>query len=1726
MASVASRSYPASLVLFDSAKKVAGYTSNDEDTQKKTLMSMIFPEGSPPDSSPIHVICCNDTCSFTWTGAEHINQDIFECRTCGLTDSLCCCTECARVCHKGHDCKLKRTSPTAYCDCWEKCKCRSTIAGHQGARFDVLTRLVSETGLVEFPNGRSENILLFLVQTVGRQLVEQRQHRPSRSRKSAALAVAQAASRKTLSNDMQPEMPEHDLDPPKFSRRALECLLSDWNALKSMILTGQKSDQPISRTNPIYEDQAFLSSQSGTALLDKFTHCLLVKCSSDMLDALLSTIINKMQIHTDRAEAKFVAKRFVRSVTRVFVVFNVEMAPGQTKKKSVQSAAQPLQRCKRVFQALINIAVEELCETANALLAPVRFGLARPTAPFNLTSNSDLTSVEELFAAEPLVPKSVSNVVGENRNTRARTRSITIDNILQRLPSGGNTRTSHLPGRESSTAGSGARLPSNLSQNLVNSPGGHVQRAPPAIPPIEEQPLIPEEEVEESILQATNDSQAAQQQPPDVENDDSMGANIGGRGVDGDVSVDAGDSSVDAPIGENPNDRDDDQDNDMDLYLFAETESESETENEGNEPGTGVGNIGSSSNNAQDHNNENSGLGGTNAGNSVGLGGVGPSNDAFFSDDDSGESSRGEDDESEAGETDEQDGDEFNFVSNTGGVIGGPGGVGVEELLERRSSGIGSNGGSNDRTSMAPAAMQWAIRSRTKAGRNAGVSGSVGGGSNSGGGFIYIDPQSLRRTTSSASAVAAAAAAAAAGGGGSVASGIAAAAAAAATNEPVTMSTTVASLARAFGIVVRQIADLLTMLQDYSALAPTLPRILDISYQESIDLQHLIEYLMKPNWEWLMSVLDSTEAQLRFGSALAGATDPTHPSHPLFASSRSRASTNGVPGTLGGTSTSHHGNHVVGSGHGGHVTSGHLERASGFSNSRATALASLTGAVSMSSDPQSNRRDFLNYALSLMRAHNAEHSDSLPVIDVSAMKHIAYVFDALIYYMRSGTEAIEDANHTISAAPITVSQGISAVSILRTSTTANTLGVGPSTLNVATYGDDNDPDDPNDDSLMEENSQSGNPHESGGSTAVQPMELDYDDDNTNQSTASNQGIDNKPMVSNDSSNSNISARQAVPGGLDPKAPTQSKVEPEKEKNSSNVNSTTIPQSVHRHQSRGRRHTFFQRSESTLCLGCPPPDPFQSPLTEALPLADQPQLLQPNARREDMFGAPKQPVAGNISINHMPPTNPLSVLPTKLGLASRNTETNFSSMPGYNTPQADLSAANFALSTAPYQAGPSSEANFERMVSQQRSGVPSPAAATCDTASVRSLDTTVNANLDELDEPQDLSMGGMSAASSDISEMIVGGDDSNNAPTSLALSSTTTAPILPSGSANLSGRSVSFTSPKKAFMMRVGEQQSSSSNLPSSASANVTSQQPGISSAPDVLIVPTNSASGNTDGTNAGTGPNSGVNLGSLLGASSEVSANVTIETSQRGIAQSKASKSHQKIASQQIMSLRVPHDVLLGRWRLTLDLFGRVFVDDVGLEPGSIISELGGFPVKEAKFRREMEKLRNSRTVDLTLSKLDRERGKLILQAFREFNTHYAQNQRRSSTSIQPPLVVNRVKVTFANEPGEGSGVARGFYTALAEALLVNQKMPNLEEAQVGSISSSGGGSGSNTNSKSMQYSLIQRLRGTRESRVGRSSLTASSSGNSSSHKSSRAREVSRALSFDARPFYVNGKFN
>lgn len=108
-------------------------------------------------------------------------------------------------------------------------------------------------------------------------------------------------------------MPEHDLEPPRFSRRALECLLGDWKAVKSMILSGMKES-----IDNLYPDQPYVAEQSGTTLLDKFSHCFLVKCQM-VMDVLLDTLIKEMK-NPDPKQAEiatFVARRFVRLVVRM-----------------------------------------------------------------------------------------------------------------------------------------------------------------------------------------------------------------------------------------------------------------------------------------------------------------------------------------------------------------------------------------------------------------------------------------------------------------------------------------------------------------------------------------------------------------------------------------------------------------------------------------------------------------------------------------------------------------------------------------------------------------------------------------------------------------------------------------------------------------------------------------------------------------------------------------------------------------------------------------------------------------------------------------------------------------------------------------------------------------------------------------------------------------------------------------------------------------------------------------------------------------------------------------------------------------------------------------------------------------------------------------------------------------------------------------------------------------
>ncbi|KAH8242648.1 hypothetical protein KR032_000861, partial [Drosophila birchii] len=1337
MLSVSCRAYEAGIILLNTILMLS-----EQDPQLKE--AMIFPSGSPADQSPLHVICYNDTCSFTWTGADHINQNIFECKTCGLTGSLCCCTECARVCHKGHDCKLKRTAPTAYCDCWEKCKCKALIAGNLTKRFALLCKLVSCTDLVTKFNSKGESILLFLIQTVGRQIVEQRQYRFNVRVRNVGNAAGGAngsntviSSRKTSSVDMESDMPDHDLEPPKFARKALERLLIDWNAVRAMVMSGaEKAEVNVHNSGGNASSEGsnsegfnmFIQTQHGSTLLDKFTHSLIVKCTGDHLDTLLLTLVRELQnagVANRCKEAEEVARRFVRSVARVFVIFNLEKQPNPEKRKTHTSCNKYVQSCVKVFQTLHKISIEELVEVSEALIAPVRLGVVRPTAPFTMSSsNLDVRNSDDLFSVDPLAPSNVES---------------TSEQIL-----------GHDAGNDQSSS-------FNIQQNYDVVAMETIRDA---------------SESEEVINRETNSHSQDDELIENQRNEDGM--------------------------------QDDESDNDF-TFNDAETESDSDDNQSNQEAQRSVQT-------------------GATVGSETDIG-------VLFLEDESGDSSAQEEDGSEDGESDDHS-DEFNFN---------------DQQLERRST------NSNARSDLAPQTMQWAIRNRDTARSSV----RVPTGSN----MVFIDPMALRRSTVPAST-----------------------AVTTPSIEPHTMATTASNLARAFGITIRQISELISILS-YN-IVNDIETSLKIQTDEAIAVQTFVEKRLKATWDWMFTVMDGTEAQLKFGAYLTNYTDPNHPLHPLNLSAQA-------------------------------------------SSSQAPAPATSTS-VGVNMMGSNSRRDFFTYCLSLMRAHTSEHRDALPVLDITALRHIGYVLDAFVYYMRNDT-GFYDKQETISGR-------------------VNNLS-----------------------SPMVEN-------------------YDTDDELTNLEDYSAEA---QPSTSSNQPSGSVGTR---------------------------------------------RHTFFARSESTLSLGCSAPEGFDLPLDMAMPLADKPHLLQPNSKRQELFANLPLLVSTSTNNGSNPNTSDSTIdyPPTRLGFSNslkRNDEHVYETVPAKNPQQPMEVTINME----------SSKTTGEGNATYKAEG--------------SSADSNIYVQLKKKQGPDDFK-----------------------------------------SHKEADGNHGKFD---KVVLMETDD-------IPSTSK----STEALMATRPEVIIAPNKTCSSVTSANAARSvivlaGGSCLKSVDSDMNAS-PTAANLSAEQAKCDTHHQKSAPSHLSLCFpgrgslfyQSSFSELPSWNFLLSRWKLTLDLFGRVFMDDVGMEHGSVLPELRGFPVKEMRFRRHMEKLRNGQQRDLVLCKLERNRESLIVQTFKELNTQFGSQNRRS----QPPITFNRVKVTFKDEPGEGSGVARSFYTSIAEALLANAKIPNLESVQVGNSHTKYG----------VPFSSI--LRSRTVSGSSRDQLTPQRRGTSSKilWRSARERKV---LNLDARPY-------
>lgn len=512
----------------------------------------------------------------------------------------------------------------------------------------------------------------------------------------------------------------------------------------------------------------------------------------------------------------------------------------------------------------------------------------------------------------------------------------------------------------------------------------------------------------------------------------------------------------------------------------------------------------------------------------------------------------------------------------------------------------------------------------------------------------------------------------------------------------------------------------------------------------------------------------------------------------------------------------------------------------------------------------------------------------------------------------------------------------------------------------------------------------------------------------------------------------------------------------------------------------RRNSFFVRSDSTLSLGCLAPEGFDLSLDVAIPLADKPHLLQPNSKRQDLFANFPLAVTNskeNADNNTTGTTRKLlEDRPTKLGFFNYSNNMNDQA-----TTSTMTSTTTTTTASALIEENANNVENFDEMKNMNKASVTTPS-----TCSMNCVETTDNS--------------GCSNVYLQFKKKHYNNEDTK-----------------------LAGDNVNQEKMDTSSLMHFNENVENLSTVSGDSSSNPCNL---MVTRPDIIIAPNRQRSNDVEPMQVDPVPASQSVTRSVIvraGTSStakeaentlssnrceNINAHTTIGDEFKHVNNQGKLISLLPVRGQHLCQSFFPENTpswnfLLGRWKLTLELFGRVFMDDVGMEHGSVLPELRGFPVKEMRFRRHMEKLRTGQQRDLILCKLERNRDNLIIQTFKELNTQFGNQNKR----VHPPPAFNRVKVTFKDEPGEGSGVARSFYTSISEALLASAKIPNLESAQVGN-------SNSGNNKYGVPFSSILRNRGT----SGRDPPTLQRRGTGSKILWRSARER-KTLNYDARPY-------
>lgn len=355
--------------------------------------------------TPLHAAVADDLCTYNRTGDVHVEQDVFECRTCNIVDELCVCVACATVGHVGHDVRYKGRAPSAYCDSHDTdaLELLPSLWQHR----DRIVQQLLRWGSADSADRSSKNVLTatnFDGETVLYSLVAQH-----------ANGATVEAGGKTKPPNAKALHQEKQL-----RGRVMGALAQSWDAVVATLLIGATDLTALAGSDVV--------PQHDCAQLDHFTHNLLVLVDKWVLEYIVRTAQSALAKSVGGARPKevhdhrlAVVARFVRSVVRVCCVYSSGDMPADDAELLAaarqpasslpsSSAAAPrmpggrtttndpkhldrflpeglvFDRVRYVLNAFPAIAVQELADNTDALLAPVVAGLVRPQAPFLATT--------------------------------------------------------------------------------------------------------------------------------------------------------------------------------------------------------------------------------------------------------------------------------------------------------------------------------------------------------------------------------------------------------------------------------------------------------------------------------------------------------------------------------------------------------------------------------------------------------------------------------------------------------------------------------------------------------------------------------------------------------------------------------------------------------------------------------------------------------------------------------------------------------------------------------------------------------------------------------------------------------------------------------------------------------------------------------------------------------------------------------------------------------------------------------------------------------------------------------------------------------------------------------------------------------------------------------------------------------------------------------------------